>query len=344
MKRFPIADFRLWIGAPAIFIVALALALLAAPLAVGAQQAGKVYRIAYVTFPASPAPFILTGLQAFRHALRDLGWIEGQNVVIEMRTGVSGKNLQEVFAQVVREKFDLIVTSSTPSALAAKGATTTIPIVMAEACDPLVCGVVDSLAHPGGNVTGLALMASEVAGKRIEFLKEIVPGLRRVAAIGGPGTKAFCAGVAILTQYEATARALGITLQAVELIGVDRYDAAFAALKKDGVGALAMAEGPGIDVESPQIAAAALKHGLATVFPYGAQVQTGGLMSYGTNLIGMWQRAAHFVDRILRGAKPGDLPVEQPTKFDLIINLKTAKALGLTIPPALRIRADEVIE
>ena len=318
------------------------LALLAAPLAVEAQQPGKMYRIAYVTYPTPPPPSAFAGVEGFRHVLRDLGWIEGKNVVIEMRTAESDKNLPEVAAQVVREKFDLIVTSNTPAALAAKGATTTIPIVMAVACDPVECGVVGSLAHPGGNVTGLTLITSEVAGKRIELLKEIVPGLRRVAALYPGGT--FCVTVAFVTQSEATARALGITLQRAEVIGFDRYDAAFAALKKDGVGAVTVVEGPRYILQAPQIAAAALKHGLATVFPYREQVEAGGLMSYGANMIGMWQRAAHFVDPILRGAKPGDLPIEQPTKFELVINLRTAKALKLTIPPAIRIRVDQVIE
>jgi len=254
------------------------------------------------------------------------------------------EDLPEVAAQVVREKFDLIVTVNNPSALAAKGATTTIPIVMAGSGDPVGAGLVGSLAHPGGNVTGLTFMAAEVTGKRIELLKEIVPGLRRVAALYNPDTRTSSFTVDFVTQSEATARALGITLQRAEVLGVDRYDAAFAALKKDGVGALTVTEGPRYLLHAPQVAAAALKHGLATVFGFRAQVEAGGLMSYGANMIGMWQRAAHFADRILRGARPGDLPIEQPTTFELVINLRTAKALNLTIPPAIRIRVDQLIE
>jgi len=230
--------------------------------------------------------------------------------------------------------------------MAAKGATTTIPIVMTGTCDPVECGVVGGLAHPGGNVTGTTVITSEVAGKRIEFLREIVPGLRRVAALPY-GHDTFCVRVVWLTQSEATARALGITLQRPKLdpwMSADQWDAAFAALKKDGVGAVTVMEGPVYGLQAPQIAAAALKHGLPTVFPNRSQVEAGGLMSYGADAISLMHRGAHFVDRILRGAKPGDLPIEQPTKFDLIINGKTAKALGLTIPQSLLIRADQVIE
>jgi len=303
-----------------------------------------MYRIAFVAFPTRPPAVSLAGLEAFRHVLGDRGWIEGKNVVIEIRSTELDKDLPEVAAQVVREKFDLIVTVNDTLALAAKRATTSIPIVMAISSNPVGAGLVSSLAHPGGNVTGLALMAAEAAGKRIELLKEIVPGLRRVAALYHPDTRTQSIIVDFVTQSEATARALGITLQRAEVFGADRYDAAFAALKKDGVGALTVTEGPRYLLHAPQVAAAALKHGLATVFPYREQVEAGGLMMYGANQIGMWRRAGHFADRILRGAKPADLPVEQPTKFDLFINGKTAKALNLTVPPALRIRVDQVIE
>ncbi len=344
MKRLRIAVCGFRNRAGKLFIPALVLALLAAPLVVEAQQAGRTYRLVYVTYPAPPPPSALAGVEAFRQALRDLGWMEGKNGVVEVRAVESEEKLPEAVAQVVRENFDLIVTSNTPAALAAKGATTTIPIVMAVSADPVGGGVVGGLAHPGGNVTGLTLINAEVAGKRIELLREIVPDLRRVAALYNPEARTFPVTVAWVTQSEATARALGLTLQRAEVIGIDRYDAAFAALKRDGVGALTVTEGPRYVLQGPQIAAAAVKHGLATVFPFREQVGAGGLMSYGANMIGMWQRAAHFADRILRGAKPGDLPLEQPTKFELLINLKTAKALGLTIPPSLLMRADEVID
>jgi len=335
-------EFR--IGSTAIFILALALGLLVMPVCSEGQQAGKVYRIAFVTVPTRPPATTLAGLEAFRQVLRDRGWIEGKNLAIETRTTELDKDLPEVAAQVVREKFDLIVTVNDPSVLAAKGATTTIPIVMAGSGDPVGLGLAGSLARPGGNVTGLTFMAAEVTGKRIELLREMVPGLRRVAAVYNPDARTSPFTVDFVTQSEATARALGITLQRAEVFGADRYDAAFAALKKDGVGALTVTEGPRYLLHAPQVAAAALKHRLATVFPYREQVEAGGLMMYGANQIGMWRRAGHFADRILRGAKPADLPVEQPTKFDLFINGKTAKALGLTLPQSLLIRADEVIQ
>jgi putative ABC transport system substrate-binding protein len=348
MRRFRMAKCGLRIGLTALFILVLALALLVVPPAVEAQQAGKTYRIAFVTVPTRPPAPFFPNQEAFRQVLRDRGWIEGKNLAIETRTTELEKDLPEVFAQVVREKFDLIVTVNDQSALAAKGATTSIPIVMAISNDPVGSGIVSSLARPGVNVTGLTLMAAEIAGKRIEFLKEIVPGLRRVAAVYNPIYRTLPQTVDFVTQSEATARALGMTLQRAELepssMGADRWDAALAALKKGGVGALTVMEGPRFQLRASEIAAAALKHGLATVFPSRDQVEAGGLMSYGTDFTAMWRRAAHFADRILRGANPGDLPVEQPTKFDLIINLKTAKALGLTIPQSLLIRAEEVIQ
>lgn len=347
MKRLRIAERGLRIGTPAIFILALALALLVAPLAVEAQQAGKMSRIAYVQFPTRLSPIAAAGLEALRQGLRDLGRIEGKDYVIELRMAESEERLPEMSAQVVREKFDLIVVGNTLAAMAVKEATTTIPIVMTGACDPVECGVVGgNLAHPGGNVTGSTIITSEVAGKRIEFLKEMVPGLRRVAALPY-GHDTFCVRVVWLNQSEATARALGITLQNPKLnpvMSADQWDAAFAALKKEGVGAVSVMEGPIYGLQAPQIAAAALKHRLPTMFPARQQVEVGGLMSFGADQVPLFQRGAYFVDRILRGANPGDLPIEQPTKFGLFINGKTAKALDLTIPPSLLMRGAEVIE
>jgi putative ABC transport system substrate-binding protein len=267
--------------------------------------------------------------------------------VIELRMAESEDKLPEMSAQVVREKFDLIVVGNTFAAMAVKEATTAIPVVMTGACDPVECGVVlGNLAHPGGNVTGSTIITSEVAGKRIEFLKEMVPGLRRVAALPY-GHDTFCVRVVWLNQSEATARALGLTLERPKLnpvMSADQWDAAFAALKKDGVGAVTVMEGPIYGLQAPQIAAAALKHRLPTMFPARQQVEVGGLMAYGADQVPLFRRGAYFVDRILRGAKPGELPIEQPTKFDLFINGKTAKDLGLTIPQSLRLLADEVIQ
>ena len=342
MTTFRISKFGL-----RIFSMALALGLLLSPLAVEAQQAGKTHRIAFVHYGTRLSAIAAAGLEAFRQGMRDLGWSEGKDFVLEVRLGESEEKLPEVSAQVVREKFDLIVVSNTLAAMAVKEATTTIPIVMTGACDPVECGVVGgNLARPGGNVTGNTIITSEVAGKRIEFLKEAVPGLTQVAALPY-GHDTFCARVVWLTQSEATARALGITLQRPKLdqwMSADQWDAAFAGLKRDRVGAVTVMEGPVYGIQAPQIAAAALKHGLPTVFPARQQVEAGGLMSYGADQVSLMRRGAYFVDRILRGTKSGDLPIERPTKFDLFINGKTAKALGLTIPPSLLMRGAEVIE
>ena len=346
MKQFRSSKFEVRRGAMMLFILGLALALLAAPLAVEAQQDGKMHRIAYVHFPDRLTVTSLAGLELFRQALREHGWIEGKNYALETRLGASEDRLPEVSAQVVREKFDLIVVTNTFAAMAARDATTTIPIVMAGTCDPVECGVVGSLAHPEGNVTGITIVTSAVAGKRVEFLKEAVPGLKRVAALTY-GHDTFCVRRAWMSQTEATARALGIALQTTSVdpgMSAEQWDVAFAALKGDGVGAVTVMEGTIFVLHAPQIAAAALKHGLPTVFAFRAQAVAGGLMSYGANTATMWKRGAYFVDRVLRGAKPGDLPVEQPTEVELTINLKTAKALGITIPPSLLMLADELIE
>jgi len=347
MKPSRIADCGLRNGPAMLFILALAFVLLAAPLAVEAQQAGKTSRIAFVHYPARLSPVALAGLETLRQGLRDLGWNEGKDFVIELRLAESEEKLPELSAQVVREKFDLIVLGNTLVAMAIKEATTTIPVVMTGACDPVECGVVGgNLAHPGGNITGATIITSEVAGKRIEFLKEMVPGLTQVAALPY-GHDTFCVRVVWLTKSETTARALGLTLQRPKLdpvMSADQWDAAFAALKKDGVGAVTVMEGPVYGLQAPQIAAAALKHRLPTMFPARQQVEVGGLMAYGADQVPLFRRGAYFVDRILRGAKPGELPIEQPTKFDLFINGKTAKDLGLSIPQSLRLLADEVIE
>ena len=340
------SDLKSWIGTRATFVLALALVLLMVPLAVEAQHDGKMHRIAFVHFPERLAASSSAGLETFRQALREHGWIEGKNYALETRLGASEERLSEVAAQVVREKFDLVVVTNTLAAMAVREATTTVPIVMAGTCDPVECGVVGSLAHPEGNVTGITIITSEVAGKRVEFLKEAVPGLKRIAALPY-GHDSFCVRTVWMNQSEATARALGITLQRTRLepwMSAEQWDMAFAALRKDGVGAVTVMEGPIYLIQAPQIVAAALKHGLPTAFAFRPQAEAGGLMSYGANTTTTWRRGAYFVDRILRGAKPGDLPIEQPTAFELTINLKTAKALGITIPTSLRLRATHLIE
>lgn len=340
------ADFNSRIGKRAAFVLALALVLLMVPRAVEAQHDGRMHRIAFLSFPERLNANASAGLEVFRHALRQHGWVEGKHYVLEMRLVASEDKLAEASVQVVREKFDLIVVANTFAAMAARQATTRVPIVMAGTCDPVACGVAGSLAHPGGNVTGITIITSEVAGKRVEFLKDAVPGLKRIATLTY-GHDTFCVTTVWVNQTEATARALDITVQRTHLapdMSAEQWDAAFAALRKDGVGAVTVMEGPIYVLQAPKIAAAALKHGLPTAFAFRSQAMAGGLMSYGADTATMWRRGAYFVDRIFRGAKPGDLPIEQPTAFELTINLRTAKALGIAIPPSLRLRADHVIE
>lgn len=327
-------------------ILALALVFLAAPAPVHAQAGGKVYRMAFLHFPARLNTNSAAGLEAFRQALRDLGWTEGKNYVIDLRLGESDEKLPEVAVQVVRDKYDIILVTNTLAAMALREVNRTIPVVMAGTCDPADCGVVSSLSHPGGNVTGTTVITAEVAGKRIELLKELVPGLKRVAAIPY-GADDFCVRKVWMAQNEATARSLGIALKKVVVpptMNAEQWDATFAAFKKEGVGAVTVMEGPIYVLQAPQIVAAALKHGLPTAFAFVPQAEAGGLFSYGANSNTMWRRSAQYVDRILRGAKPGDLPIEQPTEFELTLNGKTAKALGLKVPQSMLLRAQRVIE
>lgn len=324
-------------------VPAVALLALVAPATIGAPApTGKVVRIAIMRYPTGTTPQLLGLIDVFWQALRGLGWVEGQNVAIDLRS-TEYEQLPELAAQIVREKYDLIVTTATPAALAAKDATGTVPIVMAVSADPVGGGVTGSIAHPGGNITGLTLVTPEITGKRLELLKEMVPRLRRVTAVV-PERRDFPVVARWIKENEIAARTLGLGLQVADVAGPDKWDAAVAALKRDGVGAATLVEGPRYIVEAPEIAGAALKHRLPTIFPFREQVEAGGLMSYGANIADMWRRAATLVDKILRGAKPGDLPIEQPTKFELVINARTARALGLTIPSTLLLRATEGIQ
>jgi putative ABC transport system substrate-binding protein len=286
-------------------------------------------------------------LEGLRQGLRELGYVEGRNVVIEYRWGQGNlETLPALAAELVHLRVDVIVTVATVVARAAQKATGTIPIVMATSADPVSGGVVASLARPGGNVTGLSLMTPDLTAKRLQLLKEAVPGLSRVAAVHDPHPPK-----PILAQWtkenEVAAGALGLRLQVVDL-GADpaTWGAALASMAKAGVGGLSFIESPvfGSGSNRTRLAELAVTHRLPTIFPFREHADAGGLMSYGVNLADLFRRAAGFVDRILKGAKPADLPVEQPTKFELVINLRTAKALGLTIPPSVLARADEVIE
>ena len=322
------------------FLTALGGSFLAAPLAAEARQAGKVPRIGLLRdgTPAQRAPMDI----AFRQALRDLGYVEGQNVVIEARyTGEQIGRLPEIAAELVRLKVDIIVTSGTPGAKAAKAATTSIPIVVAAAGDFVGAGLVASLSRPGGNVTGTSDLTPELSGKWLELLKEIIPGVTRVGVLwngGNPGA------VRTWDEIRAAAHTLGLELQSLKVRGLDDLETAFARAATARVPGLVVAQDPFTVIHRRTIVRLAARHRLPAVYGGSLYVEAGGLISYGSDQLELWRRAALYVDKILKGAKPADLPVEQPTKFELVINLKTAKALGLTIPQSLLQRADEIIQ
>jgi putative ABC transport system substrate-binding protein len=265
--------------------------------------------------------------------------------VIEYRSA-EGKleRFPALVAELVALKVDVIVVAGTPASLAAKQATRTLPIVFATAADPVGSGLVTSLARPGGNITGLSILSPELVGKRLELLKQAVPGVSRVAVLWQPGGHDERTDKDILKDAEVAARALGVRLQVVEARGPEDFDRAFSDMTRARAGALTVLTGIMFLNERRRLVDLATKNRLPTVYPYREFVDAGGLMAYGPNLADLYRRAATYVDKILKGAKPGDLPVEQPTKFELVINLKTAKALGLTIPQSVLGRADEVIQ
>ena len=324
------------------FISTLAGGLLAAPLAAEAQQAAKVARIGYLSPNLAADPIVQ---EAFGQGLRDLGYVEGRNVVIEYRDA-EGKfeRLPTLAAELIAPKVDVIMAVSTPAALAAKQATRVLPIVFATAGDPVGSGFVTSLARPGGNVTGLSILTPELVGKRLELLKQAVPGLSRVAVIWQPGGVPERAEKDMLKEAHAAARALAVGLQFVETRGPADFDRAFSDMTRAHAGALTVLGSPMFIIERRRLVDLAAKNRLPAVYPWRDGVDAGGLMSYGPNLADSFRRAATYVDKILKGAKPGDLPVEEPTRMYLVINLKTAKTLGLTIPQSVLGRADEVIQ
>jgi putative ABC transport system substrate-binding protein len=324
------------------FLGTLASGLLAAPLAAEAQQAAKVARIGYLATNLTATPNLH---EAFRQGLRDLGYVEGRNLVIEYRSA-EGKleRLPALAAELVSLKVDVIVAPNTVAALAAEQATGTLPIVFAVAADPVASGLVTSLARPGGNVTGLSILAPELVGKRLELLKQTVSGVSRVAVLWQPGAMGERIDKDMLKDAEGAARALGVRLQVVEARGPDDFDRAFSEMTRARAGALTVLGSTLFLIERRRLVDLAAKYRLPAVYSWREGVDAGGLMSYGPNFADLHRRAATYVDKILRGAKPADLPVEQPAKFELVINLKTAKALGLTIPPSVLGRADEVIQ
>ena len=319
---------------------AAALLLLAAPLTAEAQPAGTVHQIGYLSSSTSSTSAVLEG---FRQGLRALGWIERQNIVIDYRFA-EGRfdRLPDLAAELVRLKVDIIVTVATPAAAAAKNATGTIPIVMVGAGDPVGQGLIVSLARPGGNLTGLSFsVGMELFGKELEMLKETVPKLRRVAILSNPANPIYALA---MSNVKAAARSLGVQIQLLEARGPEEFDGAFAAMARERVGALLVVADSMFLLHRTRLADLVARSRLPSVHGYRENVEAGALMSYGPSLPDLGRRAATFVDKIFRGAKPADLPVEQPTKFELVINLKTAKTLGLTIPPSLLLRADEILE
>jgi len=331
------------------FIGTLTSGLLAVPLAAEAEPAGKVHRIGFLS-PSSPSdperltsPFGERGLAAFRQGLHDLGYVEGQNISIEPRWAEGRfERLPDLAAEVVRLKVDVIVSVVTQASLAAKNATRTIPIVMVAAGDPLGSGLVANLARPGGNVTGPSSMYADLAGKQLELLMKTAPKVSRVAVLWNPANAVWQAQM--LRETEHAARALGLQRQLLEARGPDELEEAFVAMTREHASALLVQVDVIFALHARRIADLAAKHRVPAMYGAREHVEAGGLMSYAPNVLDLFRRAATYVDKILKGAQPGDLPVEQPTKFELVINRKTAKALGLTIPQSLLQRADQVIE
>jgi putative tryptophan/tyrosine transport system substrate-binding protein len=312
-----------------------------ATLAANAEQTGKVYRIGYLSAPTRAS--VEQVLQAFLRALRGLGWVEGQNLIIEYRWA-DGKieRLPALAAELVRLKVDLIVAPAASAALAAKNATSAIPIVMIFPSDPVGLGLVASERRPGGNVTGTTNMPTpEIFSKQLQILTEAIPRATRVAILRNPTDPSVALQ---MRDWEAAAQTLRVRLQYVGARGPEEFNDAFAAMARERAQALLVGNDTTFLVHRDRIAELSMKGRLPTMFSYRECVEVGGLMAYAVNMSDFIGRAAVYVDKILKGAKPAELPVEQPTKFELIINQKTAKALGLTIPPLVLARADEVIQ
>jgi putative ABC transport system substrate-binding protein len=322
------------------FIGAAAVTLIATPFGIAAQQElARIPRIGFLG--ATSAADSASRVDALRAGLRNLGYVEGKNIVIEFRWAEGDSDRLAVLAgELVRSGVDVIVTTGASGALAARSVTTTIPIVLGAAGDPVGVGLVASLARPGGNVTGLTIVAPEVTGKRLELLRVAVPRLTRVAALWNAGA---AVSASELLEAEAAARALGMQLISVEVRDMDRLDSAFLAIVRERAQAVIVLSDVLFFGRRNQIAELAVMYRLPSIAWARELAVSGCLMVYGVNGVELHRRAAYYVDKILKGAKPGDLSIEQPTKFELIINLKTAKALGLTIPQALLLRADEVI-
>jgi len=322
------------------FVLLVGAMLLALCLPAEGQQPKSVPRIGYLSVlsPSSDS----TRIEAFHQGLRELGYVEGQSIAIESRYAEGKLNrLPDLAGELVRLKVDVIVVGGSTATRAAKNVTKLIPIVMAHGSDPVELGFVASLARPGGNITGLTHLAPELGGKRLELLKDIIVQLSRVAVLTDPGTQGHGPQI---KELEVAARALGLQLRPVEVRGPDELESAFSAMTTARAGAFIGLQQPTLDRLRERIVHLAAKHRLPAMYPNSEYVETGGLMSYAADIVAMFRRTATYVDKILKGRKPADLPVEQPTKFEFIINLKTAKQIGLTIPPNVLARADKVIK
>jgi putative ABC transport system substrate-binding protein len=304
-----------------------------------AQQPPKIPRIGYLSVlsPSSDS----ARLEAFRQGLHELGYVDGQSMTIESRYAEGQlARLPDLAVQLVRLKVDVIVAGGSTAIRAAKNATKLIPIVMAHGSDPVALGYVASLARPGGNITGLTHLAPELGGKRLELLKNIIPQLTRVAILTDPGTGGHAPQ---MKELEVAAPALGLQLQAVEVRAPNELENAFSAMMTGRAGAFIGLQQPTLDRLRGRIVDLAAKHRLPAMYPNSEYVERGGLMCYAADIVAMFRRSAVYVDKILKGAKPAELPVEQPTKFEFVINLKAAKRIGLTVPPNVLARADKVI-
>ncbi len=320
------------------FIGSVAVSVLTAPLAARAQSEGKVHRMGYLSLRTGPGPLD----EAFLLGLRALGYVEGRNLVIEYRWAAEKEDrLPALAAELVKLNVELIVTSSTPAISGATRATSTIPIVMQTAADPVGSGFIASLGHPGGNVTGMTLLSTELAGKRLQLMRQLLPTSTRMGLLALDN--AFATPL-LLTAMRDAARQMDIELVVQLVTKAEDLPAAFAEFQRAGAQGLIVQFSPFASDQRTRIVELAAKHRLAAMYETRFFVDAGGLVAYGPDAVEMFRHAAIFVDKIFKGAKPGDLPIEQPTKFEFVINLKTAKALGLTIPQSLLLRADEVIQ
>jgi putative ABC transport system substrate-binding protein len=320
------------------FLATAAAGMVVIPAAARAQHASKVHRIGFLSLQSG----LNSTTEAFAQGMRELGYVEGRNLTVEYRWAArKEERLPELAVELVRLKVEVIVTAAAPAIEAAKRATSTIPIVMATAADPVGSGLVASLARPGGNVTGLSALSTDLAGKRLQLARELVPKASRVAVLAHHGTSATRL---FLEEMRVAAQQMEVQLVVQEVQAADDLPGAFAAMQRERAQALVVQITPFSADNARRIVELAAQYRLAAMYDVRSFVDAGGLVSYGPSLPEMFRRAAFYVDRILKGAKPADLPIEQPRKFELVINMKTARALGLSIPQSLLVRADQVIE